>query len=332
MSKVTIEDISRQTGLSRGTVSRALNDRPDISEQTKQRVLEACRQLNYVPSQAARSLATGRTFAVAVVVDTIDDVHATAFARGVICRAEAANYVVQVIELGAEAEGRAARLQRLSRERIDAVLFAGTAEAALLPALQEAVANRVGASASPLEGLACDVFRADYREAGRVAARHLLDVAGDSILYVHAVNAHEAGTRRDGFMEVAGQRGIDAGAITIDYSSGENGDDLGPLLAGRLEGVRGIAATDDFAAVQVMLEVARTGRTPGRDVLIVGQGNERVSARITPALTTVDLAHEEMGSRAMETVLQRLGNLRMDAAQDTAIAPLLIERASTRPR
>ncbi len=70
MARITIEDISRQTGLSRGTVSRALNDRPDISRQTKQRVLEACRKLNYLPSHAARSLATGRSFAVAVLVDT----------------------------------------------------------------------------------------------------------------------------------------------------------------------------------------------------------------------------------------------------------------------
>ena len=54
MRKVTIEDISRDTGLSRGTVSRALNDRPDISTRTKQRVLETCRKLNYVPSFAAR--------------------------------------------------------------------------------------------------------------------------------------------------------------------------------------------------------------------------------------------------------------------------------------
>ena len=71
MGKVTIEDISRSTGLSRGTVSRALNDRPDISAQTKQRVLEACLRLKYVPSHAARSLATGRRYAVAVLVDDL---------------------------------------------------------------------------------------------------------------------------------------------------------------------------------------------------------------------------------------------------------------------
>ncbi|RMF85876.1 MAG: LacI family transcriptional regulator, partial [Planctomycetota bacterium] len=89
MGKVTIEDISRETGLSRGTVSRALNDRPDISAKTKRRVLEACRKLNYVPSYAARSLATGRRYAIAVIINSLTDPYDAEFARGVIAQGEA---------------------------------------------------------------------------------------------------------------------------------------------------------------------------------------------------------------------------------------------------
>ena len=68
MPKVTIDDISRETGLSRGTISRALNDRSDISDATKQRVMAACAKLHYTPSFAARSLATGRNLALAAVM------------------------------------------------------------------------------------------------------------------------------------------------------------------------------------------------------------------------------------------------------------------------
>jgi DNA-binding LacI/PurR family transcriptional regulator len=104
MHKVTIEDISRDTGLSRGTVSRALNDRPDISPKTKQIVLESCRKLNYVPSHAARSLATGRNYAVAALVDNLESPFSAGFLRGAIDHARQAHYVVHVVELGPQAQ------------------------------------------------------------------------------------------------------------------------------------------------------------------------------------------------------------------------------------
>jgi DNA-binding LacI/PurR family transcriptional regulator len=329
MAKVTIEDISRSTGLSRGTVSRALNDRPDISSQTKQRVLEACRRLNYVPSQAARSLATGRSFAVAVVADDLADALALAFLRGVLARAEAANYAVYVLELGSDPGQRRERIQRLAHERIDSVLIAAELDAGLVAPLSEAMAGRPTAACLPVDGLTGDVLAVDQVESGRLLARHLIDRCGMNVLYVHSDRPRFAAERLAGFRAVLEQRGIDPSAAIINVPSNASADALAELVGGPLSRAQGVGATDDALAIDVMLAALRSGRRPGRDVAIGGQGNGPVSSQVHPSLTTTDFAGEETGRRAMDLVLQRLGKTRMDAPERVGVTPTLIERGST---
>ncbi len=327
MSKVTIEDISRQTQLSRGTVSRALNDRPDISAHTKQRVLEACRELNYVPSQAARSLATGRSYAVAVVVDDLLDVSATSFLRGVIARAEDARYAVYVVELGADADKRLARANRITRERVDGILIAARLEPPLTTPVREALASQTIVLCQPAGGINADVLVSDEAESGRLVARHLLDRAGQDVLYVQQGPRRE---RLDGFQQVLAERGIAGATATIELGSNADAAELRMALEPHIGRVRGIAACDDAVALCVMLALQHAGRVVGEDVAVAGQGNSRAGAQIRPALTTTDLSGEEIGRRAMDLALQRLSKTRLDAPGQTAVAPTLIERKSSR--
>lgn len=327
MAKVTIEDISRQTGLSRGTVSRALNDRPDISEQTKQRVLEACRKLNYSPSYAARSLATGRSFAMAVLVDDLQSVPAASFLRGTLGRARTARYAVHVAELGADPEQHAAAIRALVNERIDGVLVQTALSADGVSMLREAIESRPLAACSTLSALPCDVLMPDHTESGRLVARHLLRGGERQILYVHAA-VPGAGERLSGFHEVCREHGIEPADVTIEVSHPISAE-AERLIADRLPQVRAIAAADDFLAIQIMAICWRAGRHPGQDVAVMGQGNERAGQHLNPTLTTVDLCTEEIGRRATETLLQRLAKTRMDAPQRTLVAPLLVARQST---
>ena len=165
MRKVTIEDISRDTGLSRGTVSRALNDRPDISERTKQKVLQTCRRLNYVPSHAARSLATGRNYAIAVIVDDLRSSFVADFVRGVVSKAEAARYAVHIAEHKDESTG--ALIAATAPDLVDGVLIAAPRCPVQGDGLSAALAERVVTSCRPIEGLPCDILAPDNAEAGR---------------------------------------------------------------------------------------------------------------------------------------------------------------------
>jgi len=327
MSKVTIEDISRHTGLSRGTVSRALNDRPDISQATKNKVLEACRQLNYVPSHAARSLATGRAYAVAVLLHDLRAAFDADFLRGAIARAQSDHYAVIVLESAADREASLQHVAGLARERVDAVLVATPAISTLPAALTEAFARRPMVAAVTVSGVACDVMAPDMIESGRLVGRRLLRDGVSDVLYVHNPSATGAADRLAGFHEICRERHVDAGAVTLTVSGQQ--DPAWAGVAARLAGLRAVAGSDDYVALQLMLVARGAGRTPGRDLAVVGQGNEPVTQCIEPGLTSVDLAGEEIGRRAMDLALQRVNKARMDAPQSIYVAPTLIERGST---
>lgn len=331
MPKVTIEDISRQTGLSRGTVSRALNDRPDISQQTKLRVLEACRELNYVPSQAARSLATGRNYAVGVIVDSLEQVHAMGLLRGVISSAEQASYAVCVAELGDNPEQRRSRLNRVLRERIDAVILAAHADEPVRQTLQDALAGQPLAATDAVDGIAGDVFAPDYRESGRLVARHLFSLAGaGQTLYVWRASSAGAGEALAGFGEIAAEQGIDPAGVMIEMPESAQEQDFVDVLQPRLHNVRALGASDDMVAAQLMLVAARLGRSVGVDLAVMGQGDMPLSRALRPTLTTTDWGGFESGQRVMELLLQRLNHARMDGPQTTRVAPTLLDRNSTR--
>ena len=107
----------------------------------------------------------------------------------------------------------------------------------------------------------------------------------------------------------------------------------GDRFAGVRESIgelRALAAGDDFIALELMLLCSQAGRTPGRNIAIIGQGNEMAAGRVTPGLTTIDFSGEEIGSRAVELVLQRVAKTRQDASQHAYVPPVLVERDSAR--
>ena len=323
MRKVTIEDISRDTGLSRGTVSRALNDRPDISAATKQRVLEACRKLNYIPSHAARSLATGRNYAVAALVEDLRSPFVASFLRGVLNRAEESHYAVHVIEIGAAPDAQ--RLHALSPERIDGALNVVALPADTAHHLHTVLESRPLASCCALDGVSCDVYSPDYAEAGRLAARFLVRNGLRELLFVHLTGNPIAEALLTGFQEVCRESGIDPETATAEYDDESSLDALAP----RLERARGIVAASDSVAISVLVRMAAMNHTAGRDYALLGFGDDPAGARIRPSLTTVDFDAAEIGRRAMESVLGRVGHERSESGQQVRVAPVLIERDST---
>jgi DNA-binding LacI/PurR family transcriptional regulator len=333
MAKITIEDISRQTGLSRGTVSRALNDRPDISELTKQRVLEACRELKYVPSHAARSLATGRRYAVAVAVNDLHCALTCAILRGVMRRARTEHYVVHVSEVGPNPEDSLGHLAAIINERVDALLLAGALPREATARLVAAAGDRPIVACTSLPGVTSDALAPDWAEAGRLAAGHILRcVRNDlsAVLFVHEEDGDAGPHVRFGFDEAYRMAGGAPEAVTVQVPTRPESDPRRlDALRNRLPAARGIVASSDLLAVEVMVLAMQAGREPGRDIAIMGLGNDVLGRRMVPALTTIDFGGEEIGQRALDLALQRLAKTRHDAAQQVLVPPLLVERAST---
>lgn len=327
MSKVTIEDISRHTGLSRGTVSRALNNRPDISIQTKERVLDACQQLHYVPSHAARSLATGRSYAVMVVVDDLRAPFSAAVLRGVLERAREERYAVHLCELGPAAETTLEQLCSAANERVDSVLVACRLPTDTLQHMNEALDKRPIVACAPADGIACDSFVPDHAEAGRLVARHILRGSAPDVAYVSAGSGGSVREQLNGFCEICREHQIPPESVVVETPTHAPG--RLEALRGRLGTLRAVAASDDLLAIDVMMLCREVGRLPGRDIAVMGQGNSLAGTRISPALSTIDFCGDEIGRRAMDMALQRIAKSRQDAPQRTLVAPVLVARETT---
>jgi len=82
MARITIRDVARQAGVSRQTVSRAINDSPGIDPETRRRVLAVARELGYRPSALARGLKTNRTATIGLVVPDVANPFFAEVARG----------------------------------------------------------------------------------------------------------------------------------------------------------------------------------------------------------------------------------------------------------
>lgn len=321
LHKVTIETVSKHTGLSRGTISRALNDRPDIRPDTKQRVLEACRTLRYSPSFAARSLATGRHFAIAFLIEDLYDRLAAACLRGALRAAAERGSTVLLHRVGPADDARI--LRSLLSERTDAALLAAPLARTLREVVLDPVRKRpLAACGLPIASVDC--FFPDEREAGRMAVRKLLD-GGRRRLLLLLDAAHPSTARRSaGMNEIAQAAGASADVISAAWSPDEG---EAPLVE-HLRGVDGVAATSDAAAVAALLALRVLNRSIGRDVWVVGQGNDPIGTAVRPALSTVDLSGEECGYRAATTALQRVAGERADRPQHITVAPTWIERQS----
>lgn len=322
MRKVTIEDISRHTGLSRGTVSRALNDRPDISESTKAKVLAACRQLNYTPSHAARSLATGRNFAFAALVSDVGGDFAAGFLRGLLDKAESAGYAVHVLEVGTDWNKAAERLDRFTAERIDGVLVEAILSPEQIHKLQEQLGSRPVVGSLALPGIEADVYTPDQREAGRLTARFLFRDGRRNVIYLHVPNSPIYDDRLAGFREIATSFNIDPDHCIVAVD-----DPLGTDLlefTDRFRSAEAVAAVESYLAAKAVVANALLGRAAGRDYALLGQGNGPFLRRLAPQAALVDFNAEEIGARSMEAAIQRVCKQRADSPKTTLVAPRLV--------
>jgi len=282
-------------------------------------VLEACRKLNYVPSYAARSLATGRSFAVAVLLADVESAFSASFLRGLIDRADPAGYVVHVMDVGTTREAAAAQIRAFSSERVDGVVI-GSPLLNLEGDFAQVLSGHPTAACVPVPGLLADVLLPD-----QVESRHLLRGGRRALCYIHAPDVPSAEERWSGFAEICRQEGVDLDGVRIDASRAEWRSEL----TRRARQINGLAATDDAHAISAMFACFEAGCVPGRDVAVIGQGNEPLGARIHPALSTIDFSGREIGRRAFDVLLQRLDQSRMDTPHTLTVAPQLVVRETS---
>jgi DNA-binding LacI/PurR family transcriptional regulator len=324
-------DVARLAGVSHQTVSRVLNEHPNVRPLTRERVLDAIRELAYRPNAAARTLVTRRTHTLGVITADTMLYGPTSMLYG-FERAAHDSYFVSVASL--PALDRRSMLDAVDRflgqgiEGIVVIATVDTAVAALahVPPQVPLVAVGCGTRAS-VTSVAID------NAAGAAAAtRYLLSLGHQTVYHVAGpANCLDAKERVDGWRQALREAGaVQAGgcepaALEGDWSA-SSGYDLGTRLADE-PGLTAIFCGNDTMALGVIRALAERGLRVPEDVSIIGFDDVPEAGYYRPPLTTVRQDFGEVGRQALSTLVDRMSGA-IPAGPRVRVAPELIVRAS----
>jgi len=242
MAHVSIKDIARAAGVSHSTVSRALRNSALIRPATRERIQGIAREMGYSPDTIARSLVTGRTRTVGIVVTTITDPFVAELVHGIENHALPSGYSTILASSGGEPEREVAAVEMLRAKRVEAVIVTSSRVGALyLERLeaQEVPVVLINDHTSQAAPTTCSVT-VDNRGGGRLATEHLVGLGHRRIAYVAAAPGHYDGVER----QTGYRQALDAASIP---------QDPGLVLAGDGRADGGERA---FAALQTLAEPA----------------------------------------------------------------------------
>lgn len=336
----SIAEVARLAGVSTATVSRALSGRGHVSEAARARVLRAARELGYVVSQAASSLASGRTRNVGIVLPFLGRWYFSSVLEGAQMQLMHAGYDVTLYNLaGHDGERAMVFEQFLLRQRVDAVI-------AVALELTDAELGNLRAIGKPLVGVGGPIpgvptLMIDDVAVARLAAEHLIGldhrrigiIGGDS---ASDVDFHMPAKRLRGWQRALADAGIDPDPRLIaqaDFTV-QGGYAAAKQLLGapRRDRPTAIFAASDEMAFGAILAARDLGLNVPADVSVIGIDDHDLAEFF--GLTTVAQFPRAQGARAVDILMAQLEPRDGEPAPDDTPLPfeLRVRRSTARPR
>lgn len=326
-----MNDVARVAGVSRKTVSRVINAEANVSNGTKTRVLQAVRELSYIPNFMAQGLATGHSRCIGVVIG-----HSAEFAFSNPLLGEVlkgigqtiASRGFQVILVTQNIPGMVEPLVR--NQQVDGLLLMSVP-------LNDPVITALQGEGFPLQ-LTCKYTDTDIafvdvdnRKGALQATQHLISLGHERIGFIDGPLQH--GSCRD---RLAGYReALETADLAYEPTLVEEGDFSEEsgfrkafALLERGDNLTAIFAASDLMAIGAMRAVQETGLRIPEDISVVGFDGIPLSRYLSPPLTTIRQPAVEKGKLAAEMLLQRLGGERVRNHQ-IYLEPELVVRATT---
>ena len=333
VGRVRIEDVAAHAGVSMKTVSRVLNNEPNVSDRTRKRVEVAVEALRYRPLPSARGLAGRRSYLIAMLFDNPSSNYLMEIEMGVLDACQTQHYNLMLAPLVYDAKDIVDKVETLvMQSQLDGVVLTPpiTDDAALLRRLEELGIPYSSVSAKEQNrhlGVVVD-------EHGAVCAMmtHLASLGHRRIAHIKGHAAHGASDwRLAGYREGLRRAGLRYDAkLVVDgefsYESGYAATNVLLDLEDRPTAI--FAANDDMAAGAICAICERGLSVPG-DISVCGFDDTPIAHQIYPALTTVRQPTREMGRLAASELLKEVRELGSGGIVDVPYA--LEVRRSTGP-
>ncbi len=307
--KLNLEDIAKLAGVSRSTVSRVINGHPNVSPETRRRVLDVIARENFQPNPAARTLVTSRTQVLGIITpqaatSIFTDPYFPTLIQGVTRVANQHDYAVMLwlANTGEDADPLYRRI--LGSRLMDGVVVASVVDGdPLIPQLIERDFNFVVVGRPTFDNL--NYVDVDNRRAARIAVEHLIRLGRRRIGTITGRLDMVAGQDRlNGYKDALLASGLPVEPELIaegDFSEASGYVGMKALLE---RGVDGVFAANDVMAISAMRAIREHGLSIPGDIALVGFDDLPMASAVTPALTTVRQPISRLGEMATEALIR----------------------------
>ena len=325
------------------TVSRVLNRSGYVSEETRDRVLSAAKEMNYRRNGLAWSLKRQRTETIGLVLGDISNPYSTELARAVRQAATANNYNLFICISEHSAEEDIAAFESLTSHSVDGIIVATRANDSGDEYLKSIVENNV-----PVVVIGRDFYHeridyisADNLEGGFEATQHLIDLGHRRIGFIGATLDSGAKLKRlQGYLNALEKHSIEIDERRITgrreaksgvpgYSTEEIGYEGMKRLLSLPNRPTAIFARNDFTAIGAMTAIKEAGLRIPQDIAIIGFDDIPLAVHMSPSLSTVRQPMRLQGQIAAEFLLRRIENEEVPVREERILNCELIIREST---
>lgn len=325
---VTLKDVAREAGLTVGTVSRVINNRGYISDETRKKVYRIMKELNYRPNEVARSLSKQKTNSIGVIVPHIEHPY---FSMLINCIEEFAckeNQKIILCNSREDKEKEIDYIEMFRSNRVDGIILcSGYLDINKFLDLNIPVVAIERELEKGTASIECDNY-----EGGTIAAKHLIKCGSKNIVHFSGIKDVKmpADQRARGFMDVCENSGIRYKEVKYEkgmYYTLEYHDYIEEILTQDRD-IDGIFASSDLIAAQVIQVCSKLGIKIPEDLNLIGFDDVNIARLTTPRITTIKQPIKEMAEQAVYTLMKYQEG---EVVPSKIILPVkLIVRESTR--
>jgi LacI family transcriptional regulator len=332
---VTMKDIARDLGIAVITVSKVMRNKDDVSEETRKRVLERVKELNYTPNLAARALVTGRSNLIGLVVPDLLHTFFAEIAKSLSNALIKKDYHLIVATSDEDPELEERTVNRLLGRKLDALIVASACTTSeMFKSIQHHGPPLVLIDRK-FHDLDTNYVGADDEMIGITAAEHLIEIGCKKIAHLRGPETSAGIGRLNGYRKTIAKYklkslpGYVVGLGTVDVHSTERGAELTKQLLGLNPRPDGIFAYNDPLAIGAIEAILDAGLRVPEDVAVIGSGNLYYDAKLRIPLSSIDQNTEQLGERTARLTLSLLGSKTRPRNKTVIIQPELVIRAST---
>lgn len=309
---ISMKDLARMAGVSTTTVVRALKGRPDIKDETKDRILELVRRFNYRPNILARSLVTKRTYTIGIIVPDLMNPFFPALIKGIESTLWENEYNVIFTDTNYNRDKETQAVNTFISRQVDGIIIApiGTREPlSWISVLNENIRPIV--FLSKINNQKIDLVMADDAEGAYEAVRHLTNLGYRKVLYA----GNSAGPWANSERIRGYERALKSNKIAIDesliisapFGYLENGYKLMKKFIASGRRIDAVLAFNDLMAIGIMKALNEQGLKVPEDIALVGFDNIEITSLPEISLTTVDIPKYKLGEVSAKLLIQRIG-------------------------